>query len=392
MSMRAWRRAIAVTSCVALGLVAVPPARSGAAGDDVRWSDVGRTHWAREAIDFVGARHDWMRDLGEVEEGVYPFEPNAPESRELFARALYRAFGAGLEPDPSITLDDLPEGDRFHRFANVAVAQRWMETSGASFEPHRAVTTREVHRALVLALGLGDAAAGADALHLRDGTPIPTPPGFGTLLIGMRLGLRYNHGDDARDVAPDTPLSRAEVAWSLYRAATASSWLLDSMDTYATMELPNLSRRMQAVVAWGARYVGYPYIWGGEWGDVTPAGYCCGAQPVGGFDCSGLVWWLMRRRSDGWDNSPPREYAGWSLLQRSSSDMASVGRVRWREIEPGDLLFYDGSGDGTVDHVNVAVGNGWAIDANSGNGGVSFTRIRNNWYEQSFIHGRRILS
>jgi hypothetical protein len=392
MSIRAVFRTIAVLSCLALGLVAVPAAWSGAAESGVRWSDVRTRHWAREAIDFVGAQHDWMRDFRQVEDGVYPFEPDAPESRKLFARALYRTFGAGLESDPSIAFDDLPEDDRFYRFANLAVAQGWMATDGSRFEPHRAVTTREVHRALVLAIGLGDAAAGADALHMRDGTPIQTPPGFGTLLIGVRLGLRHNHADDLLDVGPDSPLSRAEVAWSLHRAATASSWLVDSMDAYTTLELPNLSRPMQRVVAWGAKYVAYPYVWGGEWGDPTADGYCCGAQRVGGFDCSGLVWWLMKKASGGWDNSPPREYPGWSLPERSSADMASVGRVRWRGIQPGDLLFYDGSGDGTVDHVNVAIGNGWAIDASSGSGGVSFTRIRDNWYEQSFVHGRRILS
>jgi hypothetical protein len=389
MSIRASRRALAVLSCVVLGLVSLP-ASSGAA-DGLRWSDVGRRHWAREAIDFVGARHDWMRDHAAIDDGVYPFAPGERESRQLFARALYRAFGDGLEPDPSLTFDDLPEDDRFYRFANVAVAQGWLQTDGASFAPLRAVTTRDVHRALVLALGLGDAAAGADALHLRDGTPVPTPSGFGTLLIGVRLGLRYNHGDDALDVGPDTPLTRAEVAWSLYRAATAPSWLLSSMDAYETIELPNLSTRMRRVVAWGARYVAYPYIWGGEWGDATPEGYCCGPQIQGGFDCSGLVWWLMKRASGGWDNSPPRDYAGWELPQRSSADMASVGRIRWREIEPGDLLFYDGSGDGTVDHVNVFIGNGWAIDASSGGGGVSITPITGNWYEESFVHARRIV-
>jgi hypothetical protein len=388
MSTRA--RAIAVLSCLALLVLGASPAWSGGGG--VRWIDVGRGHWARAAIDFVGATHAWMRDFRAVDDGRYPFRPNASETRRLFARAMYRAFGGRLEPDPSIAFDDLGGGDRFYRFANVAVSQGWMQTHGSRFEPDRAVTTREVHRALVLALGLRDAAAGADGLHLRDGTPVPTPAGFGTLLIGMRLGLRYNHGDDTRDVGPDTALTRAEVAWSLYRAATAPSWLLDSMNVYVTMELPNLSGRMQRVVAWGARYVGYPYVWGGEWGGVTSPGYCCGAQPVGGFDCSGLVWWLMKRASGGWDNTPPREYAGWPLLQRSSADMASVGHVRWRGIEPGDLLFYDGNADGTVDHVNVAIGNGWAIDASSGTGGVAFTRIRNNWYEQSFVHGRRIVS
>ena len=117
-----------------------------------------------------------------------------------------------------------------------------------AFRPTDPVTTREVHRALVLALGMGDLAAGADALHLRDGTEIATPKDFGTLLIGMRIGLRYNHSDESLDVGPDDPLSSAEVAWSLFRAATDPSWMHDSLSEYANMTLPNLTKKMRSVV------------------------------------------------------------------------------------------------------------------------------------------------
>jgi hypothetical protein len=313
------------------------------------------------------------------------------ESRRLFARALVRAFGADLLVDPALTFDDLPADDRFFAPANIAVSQGWIEPVGTSFLPTEPVTTSMVHRALVLALGLGDLAAGADALHLADGTRIPTPEGFGTLLIGMRLGLRYDHADESLDVDPDSPLPRAEVAWSLYRAATEPTWVRDSLAPYATMELPNLDAGMQQVVAWGVRYVGSPYVWGGEWGEATPTGYCCGWQPRGGFDCSGLAWWLMKKASIGWDNSPPREYEGWDLPERSSAQMASVGRrIRWNDIQPGDLLFYDGDGDGTVDHVDTYIGNGWALDSGGSNAGVTITYVDGTWYEDHFVRARRV--
>jgi hypothetical protein len=413
MTTRPPRRVLAVLACLTVVLLPQPAsstyvssvARSGEAGsgpqawrtygvsaaDDVRWTDVNRQHWARAAVDHVAGVNDWMRDYRQLEDGAYPFKPDDLEARRLFARALYRAFGSGLEVDPAITFIDLPDADRFFRFANVAVAQGWIEGSDGSFLPMEPVTTDVAHRALVLALGLGDLATGADALHMRDGTEIPTPDGFGTLLIGMRLGLRYNHGEESLDVGPDDPLSRAEVAWSLYRATTAPSWVRDALAGYETIELPNLSERMQKVVAWGVRYVGHPYVWGGDWAEASPSGYCCGWQPRGGFDCSGMTWWLMKRASSGWDNSPPREYAGWNLPERSSAAMASVGtRIRWQDIRPGDLLFYDGDGDETVDHVNTYVGNGWAIDSGSSNAGVTITYVFGNWYEDHFVRGRRL--
>jgi hypothetical protein len=211
------------------------------------------------------------------------------------------------------------------------------------------------------------------------------------MLMGMRLGLRYNHDDESLDVGPNATLSRAEVAWSLYRAATAPTWIHDSLAAYASIELPIMSERMQQVVTWGVRSVGHPYIWGGDWGEATPPDYCCGWQPQGGFDCSGFTWWVMKKADAGWDNTPPRGYEGWDLPERSSAQMAAVGpRIRWDEIQPGDLLFYDGDGDGVVDHVDTYIGNGWAIDSGSSNGGVTITRVEDTWYEEHFVHARRI--
>jgi hypothetical protein len=360
----------------------------------IRWSDVPKSLWARNAIDHVGALNDWMRDFDQAPDETYPFKPDLLETRKLFARALVRALGASLVEDPDLTFADLPVEDRFFRFANPVVAAGWMQAdTEGNFRPSEPVTMREVHRALVLAVGLGDLAAGADALHQRDGTPIETPKDFGTTLVGMRIGLRFNHGDETLDVTgPDAPLPRAEVAWSLYRATTMPSWMSSYLAPYADMELPNLSAKLLRVVTFGVRYVGSPYVWGGEWAEPGPPGYCCGYQPIGGFDCSGLTWWLMKQAGAGWDNTPPREYRGWDLPQRSSAQMAAVGgRVTWEELKPGDLLFYDGDGDGTVDHVDTYIGNGWALDSGGSNAGVTVTYVAGNWYEDHFVKGRRII-
>src|SRR3989337_1297252 len=72
---------------------------------DVKWSDVNRKHWARTAIDHVAASNDWMRDAKPATDGTTAFEPDARESRKLFARALYRAFGSGLGQDADLRFD-----------------------------------------------------------------------------------------------------------------------------------------------------------------------------------------------------------------------------------------------------------------------------------------------
>ncbi len=409
MTPRPRRRPSVVVALALLAVLAPAPAatgRSDAGGEPgagpraralrgpepaVVWSDVAPDHWARAAIDLVAGANPWMRDHRPGPDGAYPFRPDRLERRALFARALVRAFAPAVQVDPSIAFDDLDPQARAYRFANVVVQLGWMTTEGASFRPRDPVTTREVHRALVLALGLGEEAAGLDALHTADGYAFETPDGFGTLLLGMLLGLRYDHRDDALDVGPDSPLTRAEVAWSLARAATTPDWRIAALAPYATIELPPLSEEVRRVVEFGIRYVGYPYVWGGEWAEPTGEGYCCGVQPVGGFDCSGLAWWVLKAPTEAWNNVPPRTYEGWDLPQRSSAEMAAVGKhLPFERARPGDLLFYDGDADGRVDHVNVYLGGRWALDSSGGAAGVTIRDVSAGWYRDHFAWARPI--
>ena len=139
-----------------------------------------------------------------------------------------------------------------------------------------------VHRALVVALGLAPAAKALNDIHTRDGVTFKTPATFGTNVLGMRLGLRYNAptGSESHDVAPKDRMPRAQVAYSLWRATTQPSWNVPGLLTqYANVELPHLGPRAQEIVRWGIRYAGYPYIWGGEWGLETKEPSALGGQP-----------------------------------------------------------------------------------------------------------------
>jgi len=219
-------------------------AQAMAAGDGVTWSDVPRSHWARTAIDYVGSANRWMRDYPANSDGTFPFRPEVKETRKLLARAVVRAF-AGSEPiDPDITFGDMTTDDPFYPFANVAVKLGWMgRTKAGNFNPDAFVTLTTVHRALVYALGLRSIAEGAERIHTRDGIAFAPPKGFGARLLGMRLGLRYNHSDESLDVTPLDYLPRSEVAWSLYRAATLPSYVKDSMSVYSDITVPKLPEK-----------------------------------------------------------------------------------------------------------------------------------------------------
>lgn len=371
----------------------LPETRSARAAT-FKWSDVGSSYaWAKKAIDHVGKANDWMRDFAAKPSGKVPFKPGAHETRKYLARAIVKAFAPGATVDPSITFTDLDPTQSFYKWANIAVQRGWMSrTSGGGFEPDRPVTMRSLHAVLVGALEMKRIARQLDRLHTADGVVFPTPPKFGAVTLGMRLGLRYNNSNEAMDVGPRTLLSRAQVAYSLYKAATLPSWVVPWVsDQYDGIVLPRMGPKRRAIVRWGARYAGFPYVWGGEWGlEKSPS--ALGGQPVPGFDCSGLVWWTMRANDGGaWKVHPPRPYAGWRLPQRTSADMSRYGTLTYKRLLPGDLMFYDGNGDGTVDHVDVYIGNGYALDSSNTPGGVTIMWVGSGWYRDHFVHGRRLL-
>jgi cell wall-associated NlpC family hydrolase len=134
-------------------------------------------------------------------------------------------------------------------------------------------------------------------------------------------------------------------------------------------------------------------VWGGEWGLASTPPGAFGSQPVPGFDCSGITWWTLKANQGSWEVAPPRPYLGWQLPERSSAAMAAASNLRRSaNLLVGDMAFYDGDGDGTVDHVDVYAGNGWAIDSSSSVGGVSFMWVGDgSWYRDHYVKGRRVL-
>jgi murein DD-endopeptidase len=370
------------------------PATTSPRAATFRWADLnGSDAWAKAAIDFVGKANDWMRDFAAKPDGTVPFKPDMVQTRKYLARAAVKAFAPGADVDPAITFTDLDPTQTFYKWANIAVQRGWMRRSpDGRFMPDQAVTTGVLHSVVIDALGMGRIARQLDGLHTRDGARFQTPERFGALMLGLRLGLRYNNSNEAMDVGPRSPLTRAQVAYSLYKAATLPSWVVPWVsEQYDGIVLPRMGPKRRAIVRWGVKVVGLPYVWGGEWGGANPPA-ALGGQPVPGFDCSGLAWWLLRANDGGaWDVHPPRPYAGWALPQRTSADMARFGTLKYGRLLPGDLMFYDGNDDGTVDHVDVYIGNGYALDSSNTPGGVTIMWVGDGWYREHFVHGRRVL-
>jgi peptidoglycan DL-endopeptidase CwlO len=104
------------------------------------------------------------------------------------------------------------------------------------------------------------------------------------------------------------------------------------------------------------RYLGVPYVWGG-------------ASPSG-FDCSGLVMYVYAQ-------------LGISLPHYTVSQWNATEPISPSQMEPGDLVFFDGLG-----HVGIYLGNGEFIDAPHTGSVVRIDSLTS--WGGSFVGARRV--
>jgi cell wall-associated NlpC family hydrolase len=149
----------------------------------------------------------------------------------------------------------------------------------------------------------------------------------------------------------------------------------------------------QQLTTFAFKFVGYPYVWAGEWKSVTPPGYCCGYQPIGGFDCSGFSWWVLKKNEGGYNAAQFRPYPGWSLPQRSSYEIAEFTKTKltYAQLRPGNLVLTASDGGKRwqdVDHVGIYLGSGWMI--HSTGDGPQLQWIGDGYYRDHFVWGRAL--
>jgi len=107
--------------------------------------------------------------------------------------------------------------------------------------------------------------------------------------------------------------------------------------------------------------VGVPYRWGGE-------------SPSNGFDCSGLVRWAYAR-------------VGVDLPHSSYALYGQGRRVATSQLEPGDVLFFDGLG-----HVGLYVGDGKMVHAPHTGRDVEVVSLGGTSYGARLVGARRVVA
>lgn len=381
----------------ALALLMAAATLVGAASSAYAFSDVASGYWDYSSIMAVASARTWMQDYG-----TSAFKPRGTEPRKLLARTLVKAWAPNEPENANITFPDLPQTDPFYHYANIATKLKWIPRyPNGNWGPNDAVRTYSVDRALTRAVGLSAAASGLRKIHEADGDTYSVGKWFPYMQLAHALGLHYNHGDDSLDIDWDDYITRDEVAYSVWKAYNLESWEIRSLARFEKIALAGLSESSgtkRALTQYALRQVGkYPYIYGGEWNDKPPSGYCCGMQPRGGMDCSGFAWWLMKKYESGYNAARFHPaYPGWSLAQRGSADMArnTPNRISFGSLKVGDLMFFatnGGTGAADVDHVGVFLGNDWMVHTSSSNNGTVLEYVGSGWYYDEFVFGRRII-
>jgi cell wall-associated NlpC family hydrolase len=256
--------------------------------------------------------------------------------------------------------------------------------------PAAKVTMAALDARLVAVLGLTDSAKLFTQSARTAG--IAPPSRFGTEAVARLLGLRTNHPAalDSLELSPGQPATHAEAAYSAARMLKLGERDAQSVqELAASFVLPALTPWQTKVLKTAVRFIGYPYVWGGE-SEFPESPF--GPQVHGGFDCSGFVWrvYKVEQYADG--GSLPDMLQG-RTTYAMSGEVPAAKRVPLAKLQPADVIFFGAKGPRSkaaqVDHMGVYLGNGWFI--HSSEYGVAVTTL-SGWYQKRFAWGRRPLA
>jgi len=303
-----------------------------------------------------------------------------PQIRVVVAHGLMARSVASFRPNDLFTQGELSE----------LVATLTRGTPRPVADPSAPVTMTQLDARLVRVLDLSAEAASFYDAALAAG--LRPPARFGTEVVARLLGLRTNHpaGQDDLERLPNDPAPRAEVAFSVARLLNVSEAEKTAIeDEAATFELPVLTTWQQRVLTTAVKFIGYPYVWGGEY-ERPQSPY--GPQAQGGFDCSGFAWRVFKVQS-----YPGAPQLANTLRGRTAAAMAGEvprrTRIEPARLWPADLMFFGPGGPkgppSRIDHVAIYLGNGWLI--NSSRYGVAL-ELASGWYQRRLAWGRRPLA
>jgi len=118
-----------------------------------------------------------------------------------------------------------------------------------------------------------------------------------------------------------------------------------------------------AIVATAKKYMGVPYVWGGE--------------TTSGFDCSGFTQYVMREQG--------------ITIGRTAADQFAAGLpIDKANLQVGDMVFFTTYKPG-ASHVGFYVGDGKFINASSSAKQVTISSLDETYWKERYIGARRYI-
>ncbi len=137
-------------------------------------------------------------------------------------------------------------------------------------------------------------------------------------------------------------------------------------EAQAAVTQPAVTSQGQQIVDFAIQFNGYPYVWAGN----TPSG----------FDCSGFTQYVVQNTL-GYD------------ITHSTDLQATYGTpVAWGEWQPGDLIFFVGTGGtgGFISHVGIYIGDGQMVHAENPGTGVKISSVYSSYYSEHYYSSTRL--
>lgn len=302
-----------------------------------------------------------------------------PQIEAVVAAGVMGPSVAEFRPQDPLTWGDL-----------IAGLNALGKKAPAVADTSRTVRLREFDAQLVRVLKLSKAAQTVRKALAAGGLK---PNGrVGNETVARLLGLRLNHpqADDALELGPDDPITRAEAAYSFAKMLELVqqdlSWVTG---TVATLQIPALSEWQARVLGRAIGFVGYPYIWGGT-SERRQAPF--GVSVPGGFDCSGFVWRVYKTQPYDGDALLPTVLQGRTTYVMSG-EVKPEQRIPIDQLQPGDVLFFGDAGakstPDVVGHTGIYLANGWMVHSSSN--GTTIAQFAG-WYVDRFAWARRPLA
>lgn len=118
------------------------------------------------------------------------------------------------------------------------------------------------------------------------------------------------------------------------------------------------------IVSYAEQFLGYRYVWGG------------GSPAAGGFDCSGLVSYVLNNLGIG---------VGHSVY----ADLGVGSAVSLSDLQPGDLVIFANTYEAGPSHVGIYIGGGRFVHAENYSSGVTISSMSDPYYASRFYAARR---